>query len=126
MTTARELSPEATAAYRAAARRRQEAERRALASREHRAWALARGAATELRRQFAVDRVVVFGSLVHPGCFTPWSDVDIAAWGLRSDDTFRAIGLAMDLDAEIAVNLVDVGACKAAVLESIEREGVPL
>jgi uncharacterized protein len=90
MATASELTPEAAAAYRAAARRRHEADRRALAARERRAWELARRAATELRRRFAASRVVVFGSLVHPGRFTPGSDVDIAAWGLRPDDTFRA------------------------------------
>ena len=32
----------------------------------------------------------------------------------------------MDLDTEIAVNLVDVGACAASLLETIERDGVPL
>ncbi len=80
----------------------------------------------ELRRRFGADRVVVFGSLVRPGCFSPWSDVDVAAWGLRPDDTFRAIGMVMDLDPDVPVNLVDVGACKGTVLESIEREGVPL
>jgi predicted nucleotidyltransferase len=77
-----------------------------------------------LRRQFGVERVVVFGSLVHPGSFTPWSDVDIAAWGLRPDDTFRAIGVAMDVAPEIAVNLVDVGTCRASLLGVIEAEGV--
>lgn len=126
MGTARDITPEQMAAYREGARRRQEAERRALVEREERAWALARQAAAELRRQFGVTRVVVFGSLVHPGCFTPWSDVDIAAWGLGLDDTFRAIGVAMDIGDEIPVNLVDVNACRASVLEVIEREGVDL
>ena len=126
MATASEITPDAMAGYREGARRRQEAEQRALAAREERAWTLARQAAGELRRQFGVGRVVVFGSLVHPGSFTPWSDVDIAAWGLHPDDTFRAIGVAMDLDAEIPVNLVDVGACRASLLEVIEREGVDI
>ena len=124
MATARELNPEEMASYREGARRRQEAERRALAVREERAWELARRAAAELRQRFNVGRVVVFGSLIHPGCFTPWSDIDIAAWGLRPEDTFRAIGVAMDVDIDIAVNLVDVGACKASVLRVIEEEGV--
>ncbi len=79
-----------------------------------------------LREQFPVTRVVVFGSLIHPGCFTPWSDVDIAAWGLRPEDTFRAIGVALDLDTEIPINLVDVGACRESILRVIEREGVDL
>jgi predicted nucleotidyltransferase len=126
MATARGTTPEEMAAYRAGARRRQERERQALRAREERAWELARQAATVLREQFGVSRVVVFGSLVHPGWFNPWSDVDIAAWGIRPAVTFRAIGVAMDLDPEIAVNLVDVGACSASLLQTIERDGVPL
>jgi uncharacterized protein len=126
MKTARDLTAEEVAAYREAARLREAAEQRALAEREARAWALARRAADELRERFGVDRVAVFGSLIHPGCFTPWSDVDIAAWGLRPEDTFRAIGVAMDLDPDIAVNLVDVGACRPTILDVIEREGVAL
>jgi predicted nucleotidyltransferase len=126
MATARELSAKEVAGYRDAARRRDQDERRALAAREQRAWALARRVAVELRRQFHVSRVVVFGSLVHPDCFTAWSDVDVAAWDLRPDETFRAIGVAMDLDPEITVNLVDVATCSASLLRVVEQEGVPL
>ncbi len=50
--------------------------------------------------------------------FTPWSDVDIAAWGIRPEDTFRAIGAVLDVDSEIEVNL---GACRASVREVIEH-----
>src|SRR4051812_19132025 len=71
-----DITPEAMAVYRARARRRQQAEREALAAREQRAWELARQAADALRQQCAVSKVVVFGSLVHPGCFTAWADVD--------------------------------------------------
>ena len=126
MVTPREISAAEMAAYRSGARQRREAEQRALAARERRAWELARKAATALRQQFPVERVVVFGSLVHPGSFSPWSDVDIAAWGLRPEDTFRAIGVAMDIDAEMAINLVDVNCCRSSILRVIEEEGVPI
>lgn len=126
MTDPRHITPEAMAVYRATARQRQQAEREALAAREQRAWELARQAADALRQQFAVSKVVVFGSLVHPGCFTPWSDVDIAAWGLEPRETFRAIGVAMDISSEIPINLVDMGACRASIREVIEREGIPV
>ena len=126
MATANEITPEQFAGYREGARRRQQEERRALAAREERAWRLARQVAALLRVQFAVERVVVFGSLIHPGWFTPWSDVDIAVWGLRPEDTFRAIGVAMDADAEIPVNLVDISACRPSLREVIEREGIDL
>ncbi len=126
MPTALDLTPQEIAVYRAAARRRHEQEQQDLAAREQRAWELARRAAALLREQFGVGQVVVFGSLVHKGCFTPWSDVDIAAWGIRPQDTFRAIGVVMDIDAEIELNLVDVGACSAALLAAIERQGIEL
>jgi uncharacterized protein len=126
MTSPYEITPEAMAGYREAARRREQHERRMLAAGEQRAWELARRAAVALRQRFGVSRVVVFGSLIHPGCFTPWSDVDIAAWGLRPQETFRAIGVAMDVDAEIAVSLVDINACSASLRRVIEQEGIPV
>jgi len=121
-----DLTPEEIAEYRRAARARWEREREELARRLERAWEVARAAARLLRERFGATRVVVFGSLVHDGCFTPWSDVDIAAWGICPKDTFRAIGAAMDLDPEIEVSLVDVGACRPSLLAVIEEEGVDL
>ncbi len=126
MTTALELTPEELAIYRAAARRRHERERQELSQREKRAWELARSSAVLLRERFAATRVVVFGSLVCKGCFTPWSDVDIAAWGIRPEDTFQAIGVVMDITSEIEINLVDVNTCSASLLDVIVREGVEL
>jgi len=114
------------AVYRAAARRRQERERQELAQLQERAWQAARRAARLLKEQFGATRVVVFGSLVRRDCFTRWSDVDIAAWGIPPEDTFRAIGAVMDIDAEVEVNLVDVGACRPLLLSVIEQEGVEL
>ena len=124
MPTALDLTPEELKMYRAAARRRQERDQQALVRRTKRAWELAQRAAELLRERFGATRVVVFGSLVHENCFTPWSDVDIAGWGIRRQDTFRAIGAVMDLDTEIQVNLVDVNTCSPALLAVIEGEGI--
>jgi predicted nucleotidyltransferase len=124
--TSHGLTAEAMSVYRAAARRRQDQERLALIARKNQAWELARRAAALLRDQYTASRVVVFGSLVRPGCFTPWSDVDVAAWGLSPEHTFRAMGAVMDLGNDIQVNLVDVETCSAALRAAIEREGVDL
>jgi predicted nucleotidyltransferase len=124
--TALDLTPEEIAEYRRAARARWEWKQQEWVRRLERAWEVARAAAQLLRERFGATRVVVFGSLVHDGCFTPWSDVDIAAWGIRPEDTFRAIGAVMDVDSEIEVNLVDVGACRPSLLTVIEEEGVEL
>jgi uncharacterized protein len=126
MATAREITAEELAAYRAGARRRQQAEREALIAREQRAWELAREAAELLRREMHADRVFVFGSLIRPGCFTEWSDVDVAADGINPQDTLRAMEMVYALSDEIEVNLVDLNACRAALRGTIEREGRPL
>lgn len=126
MATAAIITPAEMAVYRATARRRQEREQQELVERQTRAWKVARCAATHLKTQFSVDRVMVFGSLARAGCFTPWSDVDLAAWGLSPQATFRAIGVVMDLDTTIAINLVDVGTCHPELLAAIEQEGIEL
>ncbi len=126
MPTPLKVTPEEMAIYRATARRRWEREQRELVQRRERAWELARRAATLLKEQFGATRVVVFGSLVHEDCFTLWSDVDIAAWGIAPEDTFRAIGAVMDVGGDIEVNLVDMGACRPSLRAVIEQEGVEL
>ena len=62
-----QISAEHMKAYRRTARQRWQAEQAQLARRRERAWALARQAAEMLRRDFAVVRVVIFGSLVQEG-----------------------------------------------------------
>ena len=122
--------PKASAAemaeYRATARHRWQVEQQQAAQRQARAWVAARRAAALLKNQFNATHVAVFGSLVREGSFTRWSDVDIAAWGISAQDTFRAIGAVLDLDLEIEINLVDVGVCRPSLLASIEREGMEL
>lgn len=120
------IPPEEMAAYRETARRRVIEEERELAQRRERAWELARRAARVLKEQFGATRVVVFGSLVREGGFTLWSDVDIAAWGIAPEDTFRALAAVMDLAEDIEIHLVDMGACPPSLRAVIEREGVEL
>lgn len=120
------ISDEDMAVYRSTARRRVEQEQREVAKRRERAWDTARKAAALLKDRFGASRVVVFGSLLHPQCFSRWSDVDLAAWGIRPEDTFRAVGAVLNLDDEIEVNLVDMGACRPSLRIVIEREGVDI
>ncbi len=112
--------------YKRAARMRWQREQVQQETRRETAWQLARRAATLLKEEFNVERVVVFGSLVHSGRFSKWSDVDLAAWGLTSANWLRAIGAVRDLSGDIELNLVDVGCCSPELLAVIEREGVSL
>ena len=126
MPTQLELSPEKLAVYRTTAQRRRQQERGEINRRREKAWQTAREATHLLREQFNVSRVVVFGSLTRESGFTHWSDVDIAAWGIVPEDTFRAIGAVMDLGTEIPVNLVDVNTVRPSLLAVIERDGIDL
>lgn len=118
------MSPEKVAQYRRTALSRQKVRITKVKSRREKGWRLARKAAKLLREQFHAERVAVFGSLLHESRFTPWSDVDIAAWGIPPEQTFRAIGAVLDLDSAIEINLVDVNTCTPSLLEAIEREAV--
>jgi predicted nucleotidyltransferase len=122
-----DISPEQLAIYRRSAERLREEDRPAERIRREEAWRLARIAAALLKERFHAERVVAFGSLVaEERSFTPWSDVDIAAWGIAPADTFRAIGAVMDLSSNPPVSLVDVNTCKPSLLAVIERDGVEL
>lgn len=121
-----DIPPEKLAQYRETALRRQGARVSEIKARMDKAWKLAREAAEILRAKYHAGRVVVFGSLLHEARFTPWSDVDIAAWGIPPEQTFRAIGAALDLDSSIEINLVDVNTCAPSLLEAIEREAVDI
>jgi predicted nucleotidyltransferase len=120
------ITPEEMEAYKRMARQRWQAEQEQLQSRRAKAEELARQAARLLKDQFGVSRVLVFGSLIHPGSFTAWSDIDLAAWGLTSKNWLRAMAAVQSLSREIEINLVDVDACSPALLKVIEKEGVEL
>ena len=120
------LTPEKIRIYRKTGEQRLVQHSEEIAHRRELAWDGARQAAVHLKEKFRATRVVVFGSLVHPGCFTRWSDVDVAAWGIAPQDTFLAIGAVEDLDLPVDVNLVDINACRPSLIEIINQEGVEL
>lgn len=119
------VTAEELAAYRATARDRRERAQQELARRRARAQESARQAARLLKEQFGATRVVLFGSLARreEEAFTLWSDVDLAVWGLRPEETFRAVQAVLGLDAEIAINLVDIEVCRPALRAALEDEG---
>jgi predicted nucleotidyltransferase len=121
-----QITPEEMKAYKRTARARWQSEQKQLADRRDKAWKLANQAARLLKEQFGVQRVAAFGSLTHPDRFTRWSDVDLAAWGLTSDNWLKAIGAVNSLSREIELNLVDVTTVSPELYAVIEKEGVDL
>jgi uncharacterized protein len=124
MKTAAQLTEKEIDSYRKSFRKRKQVESLELKQRKERAWSLARNAASLLKKQFGATRIVIFGSLAKDHYFTKWSDVDLAVWGLRPEDTFRAIGAVYDLDEDIRLNLVDINIARDSLRATIEKEGV--
>ena len=118
--TALELIPAEWRAYQPA---QCQATQRATA-RWQRAWDIARLAANLLREQFGAQRVVVFGSLTCAAWFTPWSDIDVAAWGIPACDFYRAVAVITGLSPEFQLDLLDPDTCRPTLRQRIEREGI--
>lgn len=118
--TALELTPEELKAYKPLAPNPSPGD----LDRWERAWAHARTVARLLREKFGATRVVVFGSLTDRACFTQWSDIDLAAWGITPDDYYRAVAFVTGLSSEFELDLVDPACTRPALQKSIEREGI--
>jgi predicted nucleotidyltransferase len=126
--TALELSPEEWRAFQPAeAIRRRKMDRKGVtAARRDNAWRAAQHAAELLKNEFGASRVVVFGSLAYEDGFTPWSDLDLAAWGIEPSQFYRAVAAVTGVSSEIKIDLVDPESCKPRLRETIEREGIEL
>ena len=97
-----------------------------LQRRRRQAWRVARQAAVLLRNQYDADKVVVFGSLVRDDWFTPWSDIDLAAWGISPDRFYNAVAAVSGLSPLFRIELVDPAACRPGLRQTLDREGVEL
>jgi len=120
--TALALSPEEWRAYRPGVK----TDEKQRVERWERAWEVARTAARVLRQRFGATRVVAFGSLAHRTWFTPWSDIDLAAWGIPAGEFYRAVATVTGLSPEFEIDLLDPDTCRPALRQRIEREGIEL
>jgi predicted nucleotidyltransferase len=120
--TVLELSPEELRSFQPAnvIRQRNKDRQKDIEIRRSEAWQLARKAAELLKSEFGAARVVVFGSLAHEDWFTPWSDVDLVAWGIPPSRFFGAVAALIDLGTEVDIELVDPEICSPGLHETIE------
>ena len=123
--TACDLNSEERRAYQpdeAISRREARGDKR-VEARWRQAHGLARRAARLLREEFGAEKVLLFGSLVHRAWFTPWSDIDLGAWGIAPDRFYAAVAAMTDLHPSIRIDLIDPVHCSPALRATIEREG---
>lgn len=90
------------------------------------AWELARQAANLLKESYGAKKVAVFGSLVDRSRFTPWSDVDLAAWGIPDHRFYAAVAGVTGISRDFKVDLVDAAECKDSLRKAIESEGIEI
>jgi len=90
------------------------------------AMALARAASKLLKQEFGAKKVVLIGSLLNISRFTPWSDIDLAVWGIPSDSFYSAVAAVTGISASFKIDLIDPETCRPALLEVIKKEGVEL
>jgi predicted nucleotidyltransferase len=86
--------------------------------RRERAWAAALAAADLLRTHYHASRVVAFGSLVEADRFHPWSDIDLAVWGLAPEDYYEAVARVLDIGGDIKIDLIRGEKCKPHLREA--------
>jgi predicted nucleotidyltransferase len=121
-----DLTPDTIAVYRRTMRKRQDAEQKDLTLRRERAREVVRQAARLLQDAFKATRVMVFGSLVHGYWFSPTSDIDLAAWGLKDEDYFLAVAKLQDISPEFRIDLIRMENCRPDLQEAILQQGKQL
>ena len=124
--TALELSPEELKKYHPweAYRKRKAETRVEVAKRRRRAMNTARKAAKLLKEKFGAKEVILFGSLARRGCFTRFSDIDLAVRGI--EDYLTAMDKVLYMSPEFKIDLVDLAFCLPALRADVEKEGKPL
>jgi predicted nucleotidyltransferase len=121
--TALSLTPKELDSYRRAALLVKPKRRGAVKARRTRAWQVARKAARMLKTKFGVEKVVAFGSLLHPALFHERSDVDLVVWGLTGREYYRAASVLLDIEPSISIDLVAFEDARPGLRDVILREG---
>lgn len=120
------LTDDPMALYRASAQQRQQQKRDRLQQRQQVGLAVAQQASELLKREFKVEKVVLFGSMRSLDRIHDRSDVDLAVWGLNPQEYFRAVGQLLALHPDILVDLVEAETAPPRLLQAIETTGVVL
>ena len=96
-----------------------------ISPRQESALATASALATELKERFNASKVMLFGSATRAD-FSPWSDIDLAVWGISSSDYYKAVAYASGFSSVFKVDLVDAEDCSQSLLQHITQNGIVL
>ncbi len=86
----------------------------------------AKQAASILRERFGAQKVVVFGSVATNIGFNEFSDIDLSAWGIPSDEYYKAVAAVTGLSVRYKIDLIDPELCRDSIKKAILEQGVEL
>lgn len=121
-----QISKEKLDKYKASAACRWEREQERLSLSYRQRWVLAKKAAQLLKAQFGVQKVMAFGSITQKDLYHPFSDLDIAVWGLDEKLYYRAVARLLELDPDERVDLVRIEDARDSLRNVIGQEGILL
>ena len=91
-----------------------------------RAWQIACQVAVMLYENFGATQVAVFGSLAERDWFSKQSDIDIAVWGLPSNNYFSAVAETIGFSREFKIDLVRFESCKSAFRKRVQSQAITI
>lgn len=103
-----------------AEQKQRELKRAQMKERQQQGLEVARRSAQILKQEFGAGRVVLFGSMLDHERMWWGSDIDLAVWGLPSEDFFKA-GAAIERFHNFAIDLVEIQSAKPHILDAIEQ-----
>jgi len=83
-------------------------------------------AAKQLKHEFQIDKIILFGSLAHKAWYGEDSDIDLAVDGIPSDQYFKAWQKLESIISNRKIDFVDMAELAEPVKEMILSEGVEL
>jgi uncharacterized protein len=124
--TAADLTPTEILHFREALKSRQVSTGIQNRTRVEKARQVADLAAALLKTEFSAVRVVLFGSVIHTEHFHRRSDIDLAVWGIKEREYFRAVGILQSLDPAFSIDLIIFDEANSNLQKIILSEGVEL
>lgn len=103
-----------------AEQKQRELKRDLMKERQQQGLEVARRSAQILKQEFGAGRVVLFGSMLDHERMWWGSDIDLAVWGLSSEDFFKA-GAAIERGHNFSIDLVEIQSAKPHILNAIEQ-----
>ncbi len=91
-----------------------------MKQRQQQGFFIAKSSAEILKKQFGVKRVVLFGSMLESENLSPYSDIDLAVWGLSPNALFRA-GATIEKGHDFKIDLVEAEKAKPYIKQAIDK-----